>query len=245
MDHVMGTAADPVSRPLLDQRFVWRVFYAFAALAILSAAISVAGRYAGRTIAMAGHTDDTTIAEVVIGNNVVAAPKNMIRFEAARRNGVSARLDLYMRWPQLDGYSDAARRDFNHAGGAPNIVFVSLSQRMMSRGMSGRFEPIYSQLTQPTGTILPGGLAVRSFIEKSGYMNEILVVAERRGEDPYVARCLDEAAASGSLAPCERDVQIGDDLSLSYRFPRELLADWKSLDAALVGKVNSMLKTGN
>jgi hypothetical protein len=76
-------------------------------------------------------------------------------------------------------------------------------------------------------------------------MNEILVVAERLGEDPYVARCLDEAAASGSLAPCERDVQIGDDLSLVYRFPRELLADWKTLDAAVVGKINSMLKTGN
>ena len=238
-------AADPVSRPLLDSRFVWRVFYAFAALAILSAAISVAGRYAGRSIAMAGHTDDTAVAEVVIGNNVIAAPKNMIRFETARRNGVAARLDLYMRWPRLDGYSDAARDDFNHAGAEPSIIFASLSQRMMSRGMSGRFEPIYSNLTQPTGTILPGGLSVRSFIEKSGYMNEILVVAERPGDDPYVARCLDETAAAHSLAPCERDVQVGEDLSLIYRFPREMLADWKSLDAAVVAKINSMLKTGH
>ncbi|MCO5164376.1 MAG: hypothetical protein M9939_25120 [Mesorhizobium sp.] len=237
-------AADPVSRPLLDGRFVWRVFYAFAALALLSAAISVAGRYAGRGIAMAGHTDDTTIAEVVIGNNVIAAPKNMIRFETARRNGVAARLDFYMRWPQLDGYSHAARDDFNHAGGVPGIIFASLSQRMMSRGMSGRYDPIYSKLTEPTETTLPGGLAVRRFDAKSGYMNEILVIAERPGDDPYVARCLDEAASADSLAPCERDVQVGDDLSLTYRFPRELLADWKALDAAVIGKIDSMLKTG-
>lgn len=238
-------AADPISRPLLDSRFAWRVFYAFAALALLSVAISVAGRYAGRSISMAGHTDDTSVAEVVIGNNVIAAPRNMIRFETARRNGVATRLDLYMRWPQLDGYSDAARDDFNHAHGQPNILFASLSPRMMSRDMSGRYEPIYAQLTEPTAKTLAGGLQVRNFTGKSGYLNETLVVAERPGEPPYVARCLDEAAAAGSLAPCERDIHIGDDLSLTYRFPRELLPEWKALDGAVLARVTGLLKTGN
>lgn len=239
------TAADPISRPLLDSRFAWRVFYAFAALVLLSVAISVAGRYAGRSISMAGHTDDTTVAEVVIGNNVIAAPRNMIRFETARSNGVASRLDLYMRWPQLDGYSDAARDDFNHAAGEPNILFASLSPRMMSRDMSGRYEPIYAQLTEPTDKTLPGGLQVRNFSVKSGYLNEVLVLAERPGEPPYVARCLDEASAAGSLAPCERDIHVGDDLSLTYRFPRQLLSDWKALDEAILAKVTGLLKTEN
>ena len=47
----------------------------------------------------------------------------------------------------------------------------------------------------------------------------MLAVAERPGEDPFVARCLTGASAAESLAPCERDIQLGDDLSLTYRFP--------------------------
>ena len=70
-------------RPL-DSAFMWRVFYAFAALALLSVAISVGGKWLGKSIAMAGHTDDTTIHEIVIGNNVISAPANAIRFERDR-----------------------------------------------------------------------------------------------------------------------------------------------------------------
>ena len=94
---------------------MWRVFYVFAVLALLSVAISVGGNWFGHSIAMAGHTDDTTVHEIVIGNNVIAAPANTIRFERARRDGVADRLDLYLRWPDMDGYSEAARDDFNHA----------------------------------------------------------------------------------------------------------------------------------
>jgi hypothetical protein len=237
--------AEPKSTPLLDSRFMWRVFYVFAAVAVISVAISVAGRYAGRSIAMAGHTDDTSIAEVVIGNNVIAAPMNMIRFEQSRRNGVASRIDLYMRWPDMTGYTSEARDDFNHAGGTPNILFASLSESMMSRDMSGRFEPIYSLLTEPTGEIRVGGLALHRFTEKSGYVNEIMLTGVRPGADPYAVRCLDGDAAEQSLAPCERDVHIGEGLSLVYRFPRELLGDWQALDAAMVAKIRSMLKTAD
>jgi hypothetical protein len=237
--------AEPQSMPMLDSRFMWRVFYVFASMAVVSLAISVAGRYAGRSIAMAGHTDDTSVAEVVIGNNVIAAPRNMIRFEQDRRNGVASRLDLYMRWPDMMGYTSAARDDFNHAAGTPNILFASLSESMMSRDMSGRFEPIYSLLTVPTGEIGAGGLALHRFTEKSGYVNEIILTGVRPGADPYVVRCLDGDAAQQSLAPCERDVHIGEDLSLVYRFPRELLGDWKALDAAMIAKIQSLLKTAD
>lgn len=237
--------AEPKSMPLLDSRFMWRVFYVFAAMAVVSVAISIVGRYAGRSIAMAGHTDDVSIAEVVIGNNVIAAPRNMIRFEQGRRNGVAARLDLYMRWPDMTGYTSEARDDFNHAGGTPNILFASISESMMSRDMGGRFEPIYSLLTVPTGEVRAGGLALLRFTEQSGYVNEIILTGVRPGADPYVVRCLDGDAAQQSLAPCERDIHIGDGLSLVYRFPRELLGDWKALDAAVIAKIQSLLKTAN
>jgi hypothetical protein len=224
--------------------FVMKVFYVFTALALLSLGISVGGKWLGRSIALAGHTDDATQRVVVIGNNVISAPANTIRFDRQRRDGVADRLDLYLRWPQLDGYSNAARDDFNHARETRNILFLSFEKRIMSRDMSGRLEPIYASMLVHPGAKGPGDTTLYAFNEKSGYLNEVLAIAPQPGGDAFVARCLVGDSAAESLAPCERDIHIGDDLSLSYRFPGELLGDWRELDAAIRSKAASMLRTG-
>lgn len=230
---------DPIDGPLMR-----KALYVFAALVLLSVAINVGGKWLGRTIALAGHTDDRTVHEIVIGNNVLAVPANAIRFDKARHDGVASRLDVYLRWPDMEGYTATARDDFNNASASRRILFVSFEQRMMSRDMSGRFAPIYSSLIKLPGTPGPGGLMLYDFTEKSGYMNEVLAVATRPGEDPFVARCLSGQSAEESLAPCERDIHLGDDLSLSYRFPRELLGDWQELEAGIDAKAAQYLKTG-
>src|SRR5690606_8383858 len=95
----------------------------------------------------------------------------------------------------------------------------------------------------------PGGIVLYAFDENSGYLNEVLAVAPRQDSDasgnrPFVARCLAGESAESSLAPCERDIHVGDDLSLTYRFPQHLLGNWRELDAAIRAKAASMLKTG-
>lgn len=237
-------AAEGPQLTAVDSTLMKRVFYAFATLALLSVAISLGGKWFGRSIAMAGYTDDTTIHKIVIGNNVIAVPANFIRFDQARRDGIASRLDLYLRYPEMDGYSMAARDDFNHTGPRGNIVFLSFEQQMMSRDMSGRFVPIYSALIAQPGTPGPGGTTLYGFTEKSGYLNEVLAVAGRPGKDPFVARCLSGPSAAQSLAPCERDIQVGDNLSLTYRFPREFLGDWQALDKAIAAEAARILKTG-
>ncbi len=236
-------AADGQTLRVVDSSLMMKVFYVFAALALLSVAISLGGKWLGRSIAMAGYTDDTTQHEIVIGNDVITVPANVIRFDRARRDGIASRLDLYFRYPEMDGYSPATRDDFNDAGGRRNIVFLSFEERMMSRDMSGRFEPIYKSLIQQPGKPGPDGTTLYDFTEKSGYLNEVLAVAPRPGQTPFVARCLSGPSARDSLAPCERDVQVGANLSLSYRFPRELLANWQALDAAITAETGSILKT--
>ena len=223
--------------------FVNRVFLVFALLAVLSAAISLAGKWLGREIALAGHTDDRTIHEVVIGNDVLSVPANMIRFESSRRPGVAKRLDLYLRWPQMDGYSDSSRDEFNHLGGTRTILFLSFEERMMSRDMSGRLEPIYSALTEPAGRAGPNGLAVYPFTEASGYVDEVLIVGDEETDDPFVARCLAGEQARQSLAPCERDIHVGEGLNLVYRMPAELAGSWREVDAAVKKAAEGFLQT--
>lgn len=230
-------------RPI-DSAFMLRVFYAFAVLALLSVAISLGGKWFGRSIAMAGHTDDTTIHEIVLGNDVLAVPANAIRFEAARRDGVAERLDLYLHWPDMSGYSAATAADFNRAGDDGRILFLRFEPRMMSRDMTGRYEPIYSRLVEPAGTPGPAGIAYHRFRDKAGYLDEVLAVAQRPG-GPFVARCLTGPSADTSFAPCERDLHVGDFLSLTYRFPLGLLARWETLDAAVLEKASAFLKTAH
>lgn len=230
-------------REFVDSRLMMRVFYVFAALATASILISVAGKTIGASIAMDGHSDDQTHREIVIGNNVLSVPANVIRFEKARQPGEAHRLDLYFRWPSLEGYSQAARDDFNNRDGRRNIVFVSIEPRMMSRDMSGRLEPIYRSLIEPAATPGPAGLQAYRFSEAAGYANEELMVGSAAG-DTYVARCLTGQAAAESLAGCERDVHFANGLSLTYRFPAQFLGEWKALDAAVRKRVAGFIQSG-
>ncbi|MDQ2634920.1 MAG: hypothetical protein M3Y78_14435 [Pseudomonadota bacterium] len=239
------STAEPQQARAISPSFVTKVFYAFALLALMSLCISVGGKWFGRSIALAGHTEDTTLREIVIGNNVISAPANAIRFNRQRRDGVAVRLDLYLRWPELDGYSNVARSDFNHAGPAGRIIFLSFEERTMSRDMSGRLEPIYASMLVRPGEPGLGDTMLYRFEEKSGYLNEALAVAADPDGGAFVARCLVGESAQESLAPCERDIHVGDNLSLSYRFPRDLLSNWAQLEEAIRAKAGSMLRTGN
>jgi hypothetical protein len=244
MTSVAMAGSSPKTREI-SGGLMTKVFYVFAALAFASIAISVAGKWFGQAISHGGHTDSTALREIVIGNNVIVAPDNMIRFPDARRDGVTARLDLYMRWPELSGYSDAVRNDFNHANGSKTIVFLTFEEATMSRDMSGRVAPIYNELIDKPGAAGVAGLTIYDFSEKSGYLDEILAVANREEEVAFVARCLKGDAGAQSLAPCERDIQLGDGLSLTFRFPADLLKEWPKLEAAVRTRATSMLKTAS
>lgn len=241
---IVTSHAEPIAQHReepVSSTFMVRVFWVFIALALLSVAISVAGKWAGRTIAMAGHTDQRTVHEVTIGTETLSVPANMIRFERARHDGSADRLDLYLRWPQLDGYTHEARAEFNHQNGRNTIVFVSFEERMMSQDMSGRLQPVYRTLIQPSGRSGPGGLEIHDFTQASGYRDELLVVGPREGARPFVARCLAGDAARDTIAPCERDVHVGKGLSLTYRFPASLAGEWRELDAALIKAASDFL----
>lgn len=238
----MAQATSTTSPALQTPRpaFMVKVFAGFAAIAALSGLISLAGSMLGQSIVMAGHSDDPKPYEVVIGNDVLSVPGNEIRFERARRDGVAPRLDLYLEWPRMAGYTLASRDSFNLAGGNP-LIFFSIEERIMSRDMSGRYEPIYDTIIEHPGRAGPAGLTVHRFVEAAGYTDEMLVVSPKVEDWRFVARCLSGTVADQSIAPCERDIQIGRDLVLTYRFPRELLADWQKLEKSVRDKASTYL----
>lgn len=238
---VMSETITAIERQLRPA-FLRRLFHAFLALAVLSGVVSLAGQWLGSRLALGGHSPATTQHEVVLGNDVLLVAENSIRFEEARQSGVANRLDLYLHWPSLDGYSEAARDAFNHVNGSREIIFLTFHKRLTSRDMSGRYDPIYAAVTE-TGHAGPNGLAMRPFKAGSGFVEEILAVGPPNiSGRRFVARCLSAALASESLAPCERDLHLGEGLSVNYRFPEHLLAEWDALDEAISVKIAEMLQ---
>lgn len=229
--------------PFVASAHLKRFLCLAAAVAALSLMIAVAGRFLGHTIALGGHTEDTSLREIVIGNNVLELPSNMIRFGKQRRSGVAERVDLYLHWPDMQGYKAEFIEDFNGLGTEKRIVFATFEPRATSHDMSGRYGPIYSILTSGPGITGPDDLTVQPLRADSGFANEEVVVSpQRAGQDSFVARCLDAEVSKNNLASCQRDIFVGEDLQLTYRFPRELLKDWRQLEQQMQGFAKANIK---
>ncbi|MCD2182146.1 hypothetical protein [Rhizobium sp. GN54] len=228
--HAMDTEADTLVSP----RFLKRLTLGVAALAGLTVAISIGGRTIGEHIALAGHTEDRTNVNVLIGQDLLHLPANAIRFEDQRVSGPTDRIDLYLTWPEMEGYTAANRSRFNDVARPESLIFLQLSQSTMSRDMSGRVGPIYSHLFDGTPEDAPAGLTLRRLKASSGYEQEVLLTAPLPDGSTYAVRCiLPGSGHATTSADCQRDIHIGDDLSLLYRFSSRLLPQWRAMEQVI------------
>jgi len=227
-----AAAGNSEHAPLISNRLLARLTVGIAVLAGLSVAISLGGRQLGERIALAGHTESTETFDIVVGQDRVRLPANAIRFEEQRRHGAAERVDLYLTWPGMQGYSNAERALFNDVAHAETLIFLHLSQSTMSRDMSGRLEPIYRQLFEGRPQPGPAGLLRHRLKANSGYGEEVFFTAPLADGSDYAVRCMipaDDAQSTG--ADCQRDIHVGRDLSVLYRFSSRLLPQWQSMEA--------------
>ncbi|NVD41115.1 hypothetical protein HT585_19760 [Ensifer sp. HO-A22] len=232
--------SEPELSPLLSGRLVYKIAALVTLLAATTAALSLTGRWFGENLALAGHTSNLTPYDIFIGQDHLRLPANVIRFENQRATSIAERVDLYLTWPALEGYSDDNRHLFNDINRPEALIFLQISQSTMSRDMSGRLEPIYTQVFDGTASSGPGGLTRHDVKAASSYAGETFFTAQREKEPPYVVRCLEPGANETSTsADCQRDIHVGKDLVVLYRFSRNLLPQWREIDNAVGGFVKS------
>jgi len=242
MSSTSNDTHEPDLRPLLSSGFVYRVTAVVMMLATLTAAISLAGRWFGENLALAGHTASNEVFDIFIGQDHLRLPANMIRFEAQRATSIAERVDLYLTWPGLEGYSDRSRELFNNVDAPEKLIFLQISQSTMSRDMSGRLEPIYAQIFDGAPTAGPAGLMEHAVKVTSSYAGEVFLTAETTAQSPYVVRCLKpDPQAISTSADCQRDIHAGKDLVVLYRFSNRLLPQWREIDQAIATFVKSRL----
>ncbi|KGF70216.1 hypothetical protein LL06_06155 [Hoeflea sp. BAL378] len=231
--------------PLLSPRFVWKITAVVAVLCVVTLAIAMTGRMIGKNISRAGNTSETTLHEIVIGNDVLRLPANVIRFESQRVSGVQNAVDTYFSWPGMNGYSETSRDIFNQTGSADGLIFARIAQATMSRDMSGRFTPIYKRLTDGAPVAGPSGLDSFRLRSGAGYANELMYVERSGSTEPYAIRCLVEDEAQepefNTRTGCQRDISIGQDLSVTYRFSIDLLPHWREIERDVRSRIEQAL----
>lgn len=218
------------------------LFLGAALLLCAGLAVALAARWSGGALMLAGQSERRDLLDILIGDDHLRLPANMIRFEEQRRAGVAERVDLYLAWPELEGYSAALRSRFDAPGDQGRLIFVQLSQSTMSRDMSGRVEPIYRHLMEGPEHPGPAGLTAQALKKSSGFGGDVLLTGTDADGALYAIRCaLPVAPDPTTNADCQRDVHVGRDLTMLYRFSSQLLPQWQAIDAALRRFVSASL----
>ena len=223
----------PEQGPLLSNRFLFWLTAIISALALFSVAISIMGRQYGQALSLAGHSDSEQILTITIGRDTLQLAENTIRFEPQRQDGNAERVDLYLLWPEMRGYSRFDRRRFDDIGMPQSLLFLQISQSTMSRDMSGRVQPIYTHVLRPEKAAGPAGLTLQRFEDGHGFDGELLLSGRLNDGSLYAVRCLEFSTTDRGSGDCQRDIHVGDDLTVLYRFPIHLIGEWKAIEAAV------------
>ena len=234
----MTTASGTETDSIISNRALFRITAAIGVLAALTAGISVFGKNYGAELALGGHTASTEIWHILIGQDTLALPANVIRFENQRRSGRAETVSIYVSWPDLEGYSHANAMRFSNPANTENLVFADFSQSVMSRDMSGRLEPIYEKLFSGAPRKGPAGLVIHDLSAKSGFADEKLLTGRTRDGKVYAVRCLlPRSPELATSADCQRDIHVGRDLTMLYRFSSKLLPQWERIEGAMLSFV--------
>jgi hypothetical protein len=228
---------------LFSGRFL--IWLSIAVIVLIAGAIgiNIAAHWYGKKILLAGHTVSDEQFSITIGQDRLRLQANTIRLGQQRQNGNAETVDLYLTWPDLQGYGVENRNTFDDLANSGSLLFLQLSQSTMSRDMSGRYEPIYLHLIEGDGQKLKYGLTLHRLRADSGYGQEVILTAPRQSATDYVVRCLlPEAGQPATSADCQRDIHVGRDLTVLYRFSASRLSEWETIDAAVQDYISQRLE---
>lgn len=191
-------------------------------------------------IASENNDGNTSPVTFHLAGEELTIPANMIRFPSLRGGGAVESLDLLLHWPSLEGNSRDRAEAFGDSSPLAPLIYVTIEARGTPRDSDGRLAAIYERYFVGDPIKDPSGLIGQRMSGDSAYRGEEIYF---RAQAPlrFVTRCLAEATAE-LPATCLRDVNIGEGLSMFYRFNRSYLGNWRELDSGLKALAKEILK---
>ena len=180
-------------------------------------------------------SDDPVSFSVSRNNFRVAA--NFTVFPRERRGGEFEKVTLYALWPNMTGYSSSSRLEFIDNDPDTKRIDIQIAERPTPFGESKRIEDIYMPHTvDERGSRTPYRLTRFTFrpqrdaVPTNGYADTTLFVGKDANEQEMALFCYNEIPSIPS-PECWREYELGDDLSVTYRFKRPYLAEWFEIDS--------------
>jgi len=196
-----------------------------------------------------GNSPSPAISEEPVTINVGGAsfevPANYTVYPRDRRGGVRDEVWLYALWPTLSGYSPSRREEFLENEPDTRRIDILLAQRTSTFSEQQRIEILYMPQTIDTrGVRTPLQLIRYDFrdsradVPTNGYAGTELYLGEAADRSVIAIFCFKQSDDNPS-PECWRELELSPSLSLTYRFKRPQLAEWRKIDSdvrALVEK---------
>lgn len=177
----------------------------------------------------ASPTSRADLVETSVGARPLRIAANYLIYESARKGGPRDEIALFALLPDLTGWSNWAADDFASNDANSKVVYLTVKakQSLSEADKLKRVWPDY--IVDRNGTDGPHGLRQYAFRADSGYRNEDLFVGQTDA-GPVVLRCV--RLASDVPSPnCLREKPLASGVSLTLRFKRAHLADWRDITA--------------
>lgn len=145
---------------------------------------------------------------------------------------------LAMTWPNLMPAGPGSDAEATGKAALPVVVELEFSPGRES--MRARLDPFYRRLARSGVLSGPNGLKMLRLSGK-GARNRDLIVYDPAHNNGFIARCRKDRTSRQTL--CHRAIVLASGLELRYRFDQALLAEWRTIDKAVLHKIASFRKS--
>jgi hypothetical protein len=173
---------------------------------------------------------DAPALPITVAGELFNVPPAAIRQPLQRRPGPQERLDLAFLWPSLAPPDDTAKPELTDAPIALDRLFVTIAPADGTLPPVDRVNAIFRRYLADEHFESPDGLLIMSFRDGTPYQGEELYLNSAAPER-FMTRCT-RPGPGGTPGMCLYEQRVGA-ASVTLRFPRDWLTDWRGLAQGL------------
>jgi hypothetical protein len=158
---------------------------------------------------------------ILVAGVVFDIPPAAIRLDMQRHAGTQERLDLAYQWPELIPLVPKK---------AAPTLFVTIQASRLTLTPAERLQSVYPRYIGDAAKADPGGLTVAHFRDRTPYQGEDLLYDSSAPGD-FALRC--SRGRGDIVRPVCLYERLAGAAALTFRFPRQWLADWRTVESGI------------
>lgn len=184
---------------------------------------------------------DAPALPITVAGELFNVPPAAIRQPLQQRVGPQERLDLAFLWPSLSPPDPAAKPTLADEPNALDRLFVTIAPTDGTLPPVDRINAIFRRYLTDEHFESPDGLIIMSFRDGTPYQGEDLYL-DAAAPERFMTRCT-RPGPGGTPGMCLYEQRIGA-ASVTVRFPRDWLTDWRGLARSLDRLVAALRPAG-